>query len=73
MRKSFLFPLLLGIILFTSCTTENVQLDQTAKQNSISKQSDIVESSKLWTINNSDSLAILKGVQKIDWNNEYKF
>lgn len=59
----------MGIIFFVSCTTENVQLDQTAKQNSISKQSNIVELSKLWTINNSDSLAILKGVQKIDWDN----
>lgn len=69
MRKSFLFPLLMGIIFFVSCTTENVQLDQTAKQNSVLKQSNIVELSKLWTINNSDSLAILKGVQKIDWDN----
>jgi hypothetical protein len=69
MKKSFLFTLLMGIIFFVSCTTENVQLDQTAKQNSVLKQSNIVELSKLWTINNSDSLAILKGVQKIDWDN----
>lgn len=69
MRKSFLFPLLMGIIFFVSCTTENVQLDQTAKQNSVLKQSNIVELSKLWTINNSDSLAILKDIQKIDWDN----
>jgi hypothetical protein len=69
MKKSFLFSLLMGIIFFVSCTTENVQLDQTAKQNSVLKQSNIVELSKLWTINNSDSLAILKGVQKIDWDN----
>jgi hypothetical protein len=69
MKKSFLFSLLMGINFFVSCTTENVQLDQTAKQNSVLKQSNIVELSKLWTINNSDSLAILKGVQKIDWDN----
>jgi hypothetical protein len=59
----------MGIIFFASCTTENVQLNQTAKQNSISNQSNIVELSKLWTINNSDSLAILKSTQKIDWDN----
>lgn len=69
MKKSFSFSLLMGIIFFASCTTENVQIDQTAKQNSISKQSNIIELSKMWISKNNDSLAILKGVQKIDWDN----
>ncbi len=63
MRKSFLFPLLMGIIFFVSCTTENLL------QNQNSQNSAIIELSKRWTINNSDSLVILKGVQKIDWDN----
>lgn len=69
MKKSILFSLLMGIVFYVSCTTENVQLDQTAQQNGVLKQSKIVELSKLWIINNSDSLAIMKSVQKIDWDN----